>query len=77
MDVTASMLRSFKSCPKKYYFEYVEQLKPVQTPEALEIGSNYHDYLEMLLTGQSFEVDRKSTRLNSSHSAKSRMPSSA
>lgn len=56
MDVTASMLRSFKSCPKKYYFEYVEQLKPAQTPEALEIGSNYHDYLEMLLTGQSFEV---------------------
>ena len=35
MDVTASMLRSFKSCPKKYYFEYVEQLKPAQTPEAL------------------------------------------
>ena len=56
MDITASMIRSYKSCPKKYYFEYVEQLKPVQTPEALEIGSNYHDYLEMLLTGQSFEV---------------------
>ena len=33
--------------------------------------------LEMLASYRDWETDRKSTRLNSSHSAKSRMPSSA
>ena len=32
---------------------------------------------EILIDGQQLTRDRKSTRLNSSHSAKSRMPSSA
>ena len=43
----------------------IEQYK-VETP-ILEAASEYRDW----------ETDRKSTRLNSSHSAKSRMPSSA
>ena len=38
-----------------------------------------HSYYEYYLNGiyRDWETDRKSTRLNSSHSAKSRMPSSA
>ena len=35
------------------------------------------NYLEKRLAYRDWETDRKSTRLNSSHSAKSRMPSSA
>ena len=47
-----------------------------------ERGLNLHDQLETEICNQSalyrdWETDRKSTRLNSSHSAKSRMPSSA
>ena len=41
---------------------------------------NTADYLNvdpLLGTNEEFEVDRKSTRLNSSHSDRSRMPSSA
>ena len=34
-------------------------------------------YAGCIVTGKQFHKDRKSTRLNSSHSAKSRMPSSA
>lgn len=56
MDITASMIKAFKNCPKKYFFEYVERLKPTETPEVLETGRNYHEYLEWLLTDKPFEV---------------------
>lgn len=49
--VTTSMLKCFRSCRKRYELEYEECLKPVQTPTALEIGSNYHAAIEMLLKG--------------------------
>ena len=44
-----------------------EQVEGETTSQGLPIYSYYRDW----------ETDRKSTRLNSSHSAKSRMPSSA
>ena len=39
--------------------------------------SDFGLQLELAPTYRDWETDRKSTRLNSSHSAKSRMPSSA
>lgn len=56
MDITASMIRCYKSCPKKYFFEYVEQLKPVETQPALEIGSSYHECVGDLLMGHKHEI---------------------
>ena len=60
------------------------------TQTSLWIGKTWQEVLETILTGigcqlryvggnmyRDWETDRKSTRLNSSHSAKSRMPSSA
>ena len=37
----------------------------------------YHDALDLIIANASSKEDRKSTRLNSSHSHASRMPSSA
>ena len=46
-----------------------------------DCGHSFCSYPEHIVTGKhlyrDWETDRKSTRLNSSHSAKSRMPSSA
>ena len=39
--------------------------------------SRYSRFLPKIRSYRDWETDRKSTRLNSSHSAKSRMPSSA
>ena len=44
---------------------------------AKSTGTEDRLYAEMRMLSRSFEKDRKSTRLNSSHSRKSRMPSSA
>ena len=50
---------------------------PIRTPD----GATTHDEVSLFLLctvcTDHIETDRKSTRLNSSHSAKSRMPSSA
>ena len=50
--LTTSQVKCFKTCRKLYYFEYVEQLKPIETPKALEIGTLYHYGLELLLNGR-------------------------
>ena len=51
ITITASMLRSYKRCPRRFELEYVQNLKPVQTADALAIGSSYHDHVEKILTG--------------------------
>ena len=45
--------------------------------ECIHDGMNLRDAFSNLADYRDWETDRKSTRLNSSHSAKSRMPSSA
>ena len=49
--LTTSQVKCFKTCRKRYELEYVECLKPVETPKALEIGTLYHKGLEALLKG--------------------------
>lgn len=48
---TTSMVKCFKQCRKKYELEYVEELKPIATPQALHLGTLYHRGLELLLGG--------------------------
>lgn len=50
-EVTTSMMRSFKDCRKKYWFEYVLELKPLETPKALHWGTLYHKGVEEILKG--------------------------
>ena len=52
--LTTSQVKCFKTCRKRYFLEYVELLKPVETPKALEIGTLYHFGLERLLSGECF-----------------------
>lgn len=60
VNFTTSMVSCFKQCRKKYYFEYIEQLKPIKTPAALKRGTLYHYGLELLLAGEKLaEIKRK------------------
>ena len=54
--------------------QVIESLGNVSNEKLLEIILERLEYSPMY---RDWETDRKSTRLNSSHSAKSRMPSSA
>ena len=57
LTLTASMIRSYKTCPRRYELEYIEMLKPAVPLEALETGSNYHARIEALLKGEDWSRD--------------------
>jgi len=56
-DITASMISSFKKCPRRYELEYIYDLKPVgdDTSDALTIGSNYHANVEHILNYEEYD----------------------
>lgn len=51
MRISTSRIKAFKSCRRLYELKYIENLIPVEKPEALEIGSNYHKLLEYINNG--------------------------
>ena len=52
MRLSISKIKTFKSCRRLYELKYVENLRPKEKPEALEVGSNYHKLLEQINNGQ-------------------------
>lgn len=61
--LTTSQVKCFKTCRKRYYFEYVECLKPIETPKALELGTLYHYGLEQLLAGAHIDAVLEAIRM--------------
>ena len=59
-----------------YHFEEIKSLRE-KGVSIMSIYKIINDKLPNKLTYRDWETDRKSTRLNSSHSGESRMPSSA
>lgn len=49
MILSASRIRCYKECRRKYFISYVKGLVPVETSAALEIGSAFHDHLERII----------------------------
>ena len=60
-----------------YAFEQWQHIQKRETEKATKDSSYVKDSTATRSWYRDWETDRKSTRLNSSHSAKSRMPSSA
>ena len=58
-------------------FLFIIMMINIRLVDILEIGSEYTKNLPLAIILGLLFIDRKSTRLNSSHSGESRMPSSA
>ncbi len=46
LTLSYSALKTFKTCPMKYYWRYLKNIEPVEKAEALLLGSEVHNYLE-------------------------------
>ena len=46
--ISASSIAAFKACPRRYYYAYHEGIRPVEDTDALRIGTNWHECLEIL-----------------------------
>ena len=53
--LSASKIRCFKECRKKYYFRYVENLEPVRKALPLALGRAVHTGLEFLDSGKTIQ----------------------
>lgn len=54
-ELTASMISSYKRCPRLYELEYVHDLKPLTSNEALVTGLNYHANVEKILKHEEYD----------------------
>ena len=61
-EITASMIASFKKCPKRYELEYIHDLRPVSTSDALMTGTSYHANLEKILNREGYDHSGLSVR---------------
>jgi len=63
--LTNSALKTFKTCARKYYWRYIEQITPRETPEALALGTAVHSFLECFYKDVAYmptRMDRASPR---------------
>ena len=52
MKLSASLVKTYKMCRRKYELKYLEELEPVGKSQALEDGSNYHKMIEDFYNGK-------------------------
>ena len=62
-ELTASMIGTFKRCPRRYELEYIHNLKPTETSEALAIGSSYHANVENILKHEAYDHEGLSGKM--------------
>ncbi|MBQ9526881.1 MAG: PD-(D/E)XK nuclease family protein [Fretibacterium sp.] len=55
IELTASMVKSFKQCPRRYELEYVHNLKPRTPAEYLTTGADYHSKVEAILKREEWD----------------------
>jgi len=59
MRLSNSKAKTWRRCPKKYEFKYVEKLEPKQKGVALERGSWIHELLEKYYDGDDWKAHHK------------------
>lgn len=57
VNLTASMLRTYKACPRLYELQYIEKLRAVTAAEYLTVGTNYHSCIESILKRETYETE--------------------
>ena len=51
MKLSASLVKTYKMCRRKYELKYLEQLEPIVKSQALQDGTDYHSIIENFYNG--------------------------
>lgn len=51
MKLSASLVKTYKMCRRKYELKYIEELEPVAKAQALQDGTDYHGLIEGFYKG--------------------------
>lgn len=60
-DLTFSMIRSYQTCPRKCYWQYIQAIETIKKAEALDIGTLFHQLIEWYELGISPEEQQPLT----------------
>ena len=52
MKLSASLVKTYKMCRRKYELKYLEELEPIVKSQALQDGTNYHEMIEGFYKGK-------------------------
>ena len=61
MRQSNTSIQAYKSCRRMYQLKYIYGVEPTEKPEALERGTSYHQKVEQLLSGGTFDRDTDKT----------------
>lgn len=64
MKLSASLVKCYKSCRRKYELRYIEELKPVTKSQALTDGTNYHEAIEEFYESKTILNDMEQPKLS-------------
>ena len=53
--LSINSIKCFKACRREYELKYIDGLEPVEKPDALQVGTNYHEKLEELNSTGKFD----------------------
>lgn len=54
MKLSASLVKTYKMCRRKYELKYIEELEPVAKSQALQDGTDYHELIEKFYNGERY-----------------------
>lgn len=52
MKLSASLVKTYKMCRRKYELKYLEELEPIAKSQALQDGTDYHSIIENFYNGE-------------------------
>lgn len=57
MKLSASLVKTYKMCRRKYELKYIEELEPITKAQSLVDGSNYHEGIEKWYKEKGYQID--------------------
>lgn len=71
--LSASWIKAFKACTKRCYYGYIKGIRPIEETDALRMGTNWHELLEVYSINNSLDeaVDALNTAYENKPMSKS------
>lgn len=64
MKLSASLIKTYKTCKRKYELRYLEEVEPVAKAQALTNGTNYHEGIETFYKTGEILIDMNEPKIS-------------
>lgn len=57
MVANYSLIKSYKTCKRRYYFEHILKIKPIKKADALMVGESFHKKVDAIVSNNPIDDD--------------------